>query len=60
MSNILVTGCAGFIGSSLCEMLLETSENDNIIGVDNFDTFYSKKTKKKYMNFMSVICEMQM
>ena len=29
MSNILVTGCAGFIGSSLCEMLLETSENDN-------------------------------
>ena len=46
MSNILVTGCAGFIGSSLCEMLLETSENDNIIGVDNFDTFYSKKIKK--------------
>ena len=45
MSNILITGCAGFIGSSLCELLLETSKNDIIIGIDNFDPFYSKKTK---------------
>tara|TARA_B100000963_G_scaffold230668_1_gene201255 strand:- start:178 stop:420 length:243 start_codon:yes stop_codon:yes gene_type:complete len=45
MSNILITGCAGFTGSSLCELLLETFKNDIIIGIDNFDSFYCEKTK---------------
>ncbi len=42
--KILVTGCAGFIGSHLCEKLL--SKNNSIIGIDNFDNFYSKKIKE--------------
>ena len=33
MKNILVTGCAGFIGSHLCEKLV--NENYNVIGLDN-------------------------
>lgn len=33
--NILVTGAAGFIGSHLCEKLLENKEN-HVIGVDHF------------------------
>jgi len=33
MKTILVTGCAGFIGSNLCFKLLERSQ---VIGVDNF------------------------
>mgnify|MGYP001331454887 CR=1 FL=1 len=34
MANILVTGCAGFIGSHLCFRLLE--EGNTVVGVDNF------------------------
>lgn len=41
--KILVTGNAGFIGSHLCEKLLATGHT--VIGVDNFDEFYSKKLK---------------
>lgn len=40
---ILVTGCAGFIGSHLCERLL--LEGYKVVGVDNFDQFYDKQIK---------------
>lgn len=43
MQKILITGCAGFIGSSLTEKLLENKFE--IIGIDNFDSFYSKSIK---------------
>ncbi len=33
MKNLVVTGCAGFIGSHLCERLIK--ENFNVIGIDN-------------------------
>jgi len=36
MRSILVTGGAGFLGSNLCERLLE--RNDNVICLDNFFT----------------------
>ncbi len=45
MSTILVTGGAGFIGSHLCERLL--SNGIQVIGLDNFDTFYDPKIKIK-------------
>lgn len=47
--NILVTGCAGFIGSSLVDKLIEIPEN-KIIGIDNFDGYYSSDIKEKNMN----------
>ena len=43
--NILITGCAGFIGYNLSEHLLKDSHK--ILGVDNFDKYYSIVLKKK-------------
>lgn len=37
MKTILITGCAGFIGSNLCRKLL-TDSNNYIIGVDNYSS----------------------
>ncbi|MFT5071554.1 MAG: UDP-glucuronate 4-epimerase [Chitinophagales bacterium] len=45
MQTILVTGCAGFIGSHVCENLLHLG--NKVIGIDNFDDFYSKDVKLK-------------
>ena len=41
--KILITGCAGFIGSNLVEKLL--SKNNKIIGIDNLST-----GQKKFLN----------
>lgn len=43
--KILVTGCAGFIGSNLTDKLLE--EGFHVVGIDNFDLFYARDTKEK-------------
>ena len=43
--NILLTGCAGFIGSHTLEKLLQ--DNHRVIGVDNFDPFYSREIKNQ-------------
>ncbi len=45
MATYLVTGGAGFIGSSLCEKLIENEEN-KIIVIDNFCDFYDVKIKE--------------
>ena len=44
MLTVLVTGCAGFIGSHLSERLL--SEGHRVIGIDNFDAFYDHSLKE--------------
>ena len=44
MKHILVTGCAGYIGSNLVDYLLE--RNYVVIGIDNLNDFYSPKIKK--------------
>jgi nucleoside-diphosphate-sugar epimerase len=44
LGKILVTGCAGFIGSHLTEKLL--NEGHSVIGIDNFDDFYARETKE--------------
>jgi len=52
MKNIIVTGCAGFIGSHLCEKLLK--DGSFVLGVDNFDPFYSRSIKESNMrNFIN-------
>ena len=56
MTKILVTGCAGFIGSHTCEFLLK--RGDTIIGLDILNDYYDISLKeknleilKKYSNF---------
>lgn len=44
--TILVTGCAGFIGSHTCEYLLKNT-NSIIIGLDNMNDYYDVKLKEK-------------
>ena len=43
--NILITGVAGFIGYSLAKSFV--SKKYKVIGIDNFDDYYSVKLKKK-------------
>jgi len=42
---ILVTGCAGFIGSHFCEKLL--NEKYEVVGLDNLNPYYSPKIKQQ-------------
>ncbi|MGQ9619220.1 MAG: GDP-mannose 4,6-dehydratase, partial [Candidatus Aminicenantia bacterium] len=43
--RFLVSGCAGFIGSHLCEFILNL--NHQIIGIDSFTDFYPREYKEK-------------
>ncbi|MFB5661897.1 nucleotide sugar dehydrogenase [Alteribacillus sp. HJP-4] len=44
MNEILVTGCAGFIGFHMAKRLLE--EGHTVVGVDNLNTYYEVQLKK--------------
>lgn len=48
MKRILISGCAGFIGSSLIDMLLKMG-NYQIVGIDNFDPYYDRSIKEVNM-----------
>ena len=57
LKKYLVTGSAGFIGSSLCIKLLD--RGDSIIGIDNHNDYYDPKIKearlerlKQYSNYI--------
>ena len=41
--NLLVTGAAGFIGSHVCERLLQ--RGDKVVGVDNLNSYYDRDLK---------------
>ncbi|MBI4559089.1 MAG: GDP-mannose 4,6-dehydratase [Candidatus Hydrogenedentes bacterium] len=45
MKSVLITGAAGFIGSSLADRLLE--RGDRVIAVDDFNAFYDPQIKRK-------------
>ena len=48
---ILITGVAGFIGFSLANKLLR-KKNIRIIGIDNLNSYYSKKLKLKRLQIL--------
>ena len=49
--KVLITGVAGFIGFSLAEKLLK-KRNIEIVGIDNLNSYYSKKLKLKRLNIL--------
>ncbi len=42
--KVLITGAAGFIGSNLADVLLNTGVR--VLGIDNFDPFYARSIKE--------------
>ena len=40
---VLLTGCAGFIGSRTTELLLD--QGDHIVGIDNMNDYYDVRIK---------------
>lgn len=50
--TILITGVAGFIGFNYAKFLLDKSKTHKIVGIDNFDTYYSVSYKKKRISFL--------
>jgi UDP-glucuronate 4-epimerase len=44
-NHALVTGSAGFLGSHLCERLID--EGREVVGVDCFTSYYSRRTKER-------------
>jgi nucleoside-diphosphate-sugar epimerase len=45
VTDAVVTGCAGFIGSQLSEALV--NRGDRVLGIDSFDDYYSEEIKKR-------------
>ena len=46
MHHILVTGCAGFIGSFLCKRILAEKTDAVVIGIDNLNDYYDVRIKE--------------
>ena len=58
--KILITGAAGFIGSHLCERLLD--RGDTVIALDNFNDYYDPVRKRENVHQLSnysccILCE---
>ena len=52
MDNILVTGCAGFIGFHLTNSLL--NQKYNIVGIDNINDYYDVELKFSRLNKLGI------
>ncbi len=50
--KILITGCAGFIGYSLCRKLLNSSTIKKIYGIDNVNSYYDIELKKTRLKLL--------
>ena len=57
---ILITGCAGFIGSRFAEYLLEYHKEYKIIGIDNMFGGYIENVPKefKFYNYDLSTCDL--
>ena len=51
--KIIVTGCAGFIGSRVCEMLI--AKGHSVIGIDNLNDAYDINLKEYRLNTLRAL-----
>jgi len=51
MKTILITGCAGFIGSHVAEKILK--RGDKVIGIDEINNYYNVEQKKVNLKILS-------
>ena len=50
--RLLVTGCCGFIGFSLCNYLLSSNTSVSIVGIDNLNDYYSVDLKNARLSIL--------
>ena len=55
--NIIVSGCAGFIGAKVCELLVE--RGDFVFGLDNMSDAYDVRLKQSQAGSPSQVREIQ-
>jgi len=51
--KVIVTGCAGFIGSHLCEALLQ--EGREVVGIDCLDAYYGPDEKLRNLELLKAL-----
>ena len=58
MTNIFLTGAAGYVGSHVCKLLLK--KGYRVLGIDNFSTGHKKAidTLQSYSNFTFKRCDL--
>ena len=50
MNKVIITGCAGFIGSNLASSMLQ--EGYTVLGIDNFHSYYPKEIKEERLKIL--------
>ena len=50
--NLLITGCAGFIGFHVSKKILSVNKKIKIIGIDNLNKYYDVKLKKDRLKIL--------
>lgn len=56
--RVLVTGAAGFIGSSICERLVKNGHN--VLGVDSFSSYYDPAIKRRNVSTLQSVRQFEM
>ena len=51
--NILITGCAGFIGFHFTNYCINSNQFAHVVGIDNLNNYYNVKLKKIRLSLLN-------